>query len=189
VASVAWHDAPVDDRAAVDAVLGGDREAFRVIVDLAQGPVYRVCLRILGSASDAEDAAQETFVTAFRSLGSYRGDGPLQAWLVRIATRIAYRRRAARRTGDDLRGVDLPSTARADDPVAATLAGERQAAVRLAVAGLDDPYREVVALRYFGELSLDEVAVATGRPLNTIKTQLRRGLQRLAPALGGEADR
>lgn len=171
----------------MDAVLGGDREAFRVIVDLAQGPVFRVCLRIMGSTSDAEDAAQETFVTAFRSLATYRGDGPLQAWLVRIATRTAYRRRAARRATDDLRGVDLPTTARADDPVAATLTTERQAAVRLAVAGLDEPYREVVALRYFGELSLEEVAIATGRPVNTIKTQLRRGLQRLAPMLGHEA--
>jgi len=189
VASVAWHDARVDDRSAVDAVLGGDRDAFRVIVDQAQGPVFRTCLRILGSAADAEDAAQETFVTAFRSLASYRGDGPLQAWLVRIATRIAYRRRLGRRPAEDLRGVDLPSAHGADDPVAATLSGERRAMVRNAVAALDDPYREVVALRYFGELSLDEVAAATGRPLNTIKTQLRRGLQRLAPALGGEADR
>jgi RNA polymerase sigma-70 factor (ECF subfamily) len=48
------------------------------------------------------------------------------------------------------------------------------------VAGLGEPYREVVALRYFGELSLEEVAAATGRNLNTIKTQLRRGLERLA---------
>jgi RNA polymerase sigma factor (sigma-70 family) len=52
--------------------------------------------------------------------------------------------------------------------------------VRTAVAALDEPYREVVAMRYFGELSLEEVASATNRPLNTIKTQLRRGLQRLA---------
>jgi RNA polymerase sigma-70 factor (ECF subfamily) len=67
------------------------------------------------------------------------------------------------------------------------LLGERRAEVRSAVAALDEPYREVVALRYFGELSLDEVATATGRPLNTIKTQLRRGLQRLAGEMGPEA--
>jgi DNA-directed RNA polymerase specialized sigma24 family protein len=55
------------------------------------------------------------------------------------------------------------------------------------VAALDDPYREVVALRYFGELSLDEIATTTGRNLNTIKTQVRRGLQRLAGAIHPEA--
>jgi RNA polymerase sigma-70 factor (ECF subfamily) len=58
--------------------------------------------------------------------------------------------------------------------------------VRLAVAGLSEPYREVVALRFFGELSLEEIASATGRPLNTVKTHLRRGLERLRPVLGGE---
>ena len=71
--------------------------------------------------------------------------------------------------------------------VAATLAGERQREVRLAVAGLREPYREVVALRFFGEMSLDEIAQVTKRPLNTVKTHLRRGLERLRPVLGREA--
>ncbi len=164
----------------VDAVLDGDREAFRAIVELTQGPVYRACLRILGSVAEAEDAAQETFVIAYRSLGSYRAQGPLPAWIVRIATRHALRRRSQRRPTSDLSGAPDRSFGRADDPLHATIAGERRAAVRSAVAALDEPYREVVALRYFGELSLEEVASATQRPVNTIKTQLRRGLQRLA---------
>lgn len=181
MAEAAWHDAGVDDRALVNAVLAGDRDAFRLIVDRTQGPVFRACLRILGSTADAEDVAQESFVTAFRSLGTYRGEGPLQAWLVRIATRGAYRRLGRRRPVDDLDGV---RHAAADpDPLAASLATERRAAIRSSVAALDEPYREVVTLRYFGEMSLEEVAMATGRNLNTIKTQLRRGLQRLAGEL------
>ena len=187
MAEAAWHDAGVDDQAVVDAVLAGDREAFRVIVERGQGPVYRACLRVLGSVPEAEDAAQESFVTAFRSLGTYRGEGPLQAWLVRIATRHAFRRRAQRRPTTNLDVTSSAPTPALSDPLVATLANERRAAVRSAVAALDEPYREVVALRYFGELSLDEVALATGRPLNTIKTQLRRGLQRLAAQMGGEA--
>jgi RNA polymerase sigma-70 factor (ECF subfamily) len=55
------------------------------------------------------------------------------------------------------------------------------------VADLPEPYREVVALRFFGEQSLEEIAAATHRPLNTVKTHLRRGLERLRPALGREA--
>jgi RNA polymerase sigma-70 factor (ECF subfamily) len=64
--------------------------------------------------------------------------------------------------------------------LASAVASERRAALRSAVAALPDPYREVVALRYFGELSLEEVAATTGRNLNTVKTQIRRGLERLA---------
>jgi RNA polymerase sigma-70 factor (ECF subfamily) len=70
--------------------------------------------------------------------------------------------------------------------MAAALAGERQRAVRNAVAELRDPYREVVALRFFGELSLEEIAAATRRPLNTVKTHLRRGLMQLRGRLGDE---
>jgi RNA polymerase sigma-70 factor (ECF subfamily) len=182
----AWHDEGVDDRALVDAVLAGDRDLFRVLVEREQVVVYRACLRILGRTHDAEDVAQESFVMAYRSLGSYRGEGPLGGWLLRIATRQAYRRLGQRRETVELHA-DLPLGTPGSDPLAATLAGERQRAVRLAVAALGEPYREVVALRFFGEMSLDEIAAVTRRPLNTVKTHLRRGLERLRPLIGAEA--
>lgn len=181
----AWHDAGVDDQALVDAVLAGDRDLFRVLVDREQVTVYRACLRILGRPHDAEDVAQESFVMAYRSLGSYRGEGPLGGWLMRIATRQAYRRLGQRRETAELHP-DLPLGAPGSDPLAVTLAGERQRAVRLAVAALGEPYREVVALRFFGEMSLDEIATVTRRPVNTVKTHLRRGLERLRPLIGAE---
>jgi RNA polymerase sigma-70 factor (ECF subfamily) len=175
----------VDDHGLVAAVLAGEQEAFRSLVDREQGAVYRACLRILGRPHDAEDVAQESFLMASRSIGTYRGDGPLGGWLMRIATRQAFRRLGQRRDAVEL-SPELPIGAPGGDPVAATLAGERQRAVRLAVAALREPYREVVALRFFGELSLDEIAAATGRPLNTVKTHLRRGLDKLRPLLGTE---
>jgi RNA polymerase sigma-70 factor (ECF subfamily) len=175
----------VDDRGLVAAVLAGEREAFRALVEREQGAVYRACLRILGRPHDAEDVAQEAFLMAYRSLGTYRGDGPLGGWLLRIATRQAFRRLGQRRETAEL-PPELPIGAPGADPVAAMLAGERERSVRLAVAGLREPYREVVALRFFGELSLEEIAGTTGRPLNTVKTHLRRGLERLRPVLGAE---
>ena len=181
----AWHDEGVDDRALVDAVLAGDREMFRILVEREEGAVYRVCLRILGRPHDAEDVVQESFVMAYRSLGTYRGDGPLGGWLLRIATRQAYRRLGQRRETSEL-SVDLPLGAPGSDPLAMTLAGERERAVRLAVAALGEPYREVVALRFFGEMSLDEIAASTRRPVNTVKTHLRRGLERLRPLIAAE---
>ena len=158
---------------------------FRVLVEREQGVVYRACLRILGRPHDAEDVAQESFVMAYRSLGSYRGDGALGGWLLRIATRQAYRRLGQRRDAAEIDQA-LPLGAPGSDPLAIMLAGERQRAVRLAVAALREPYREVVALRFFGEMSLDEIAASTRRPLNTVKTHLRRGLERLRPLIGAE---
>ena len=181
----AWHDEGVDDRALVDAVLAGDRDLFRVLVEREQAGIYRTCLRILGRLHDAEDVAQESFVMAYRSLGSYRGDGPLGGWLRRIAIRQAYRRLGQRRESVELQP-DLLLSARGSDPSAVILAGERQRAVRLAVASLGEPYREVVALRFFAEMSLKEIATTTRRPLNTVKTHLRRGLERLRPLIGRE---
>lgn len=154
-----------------------------------------MCYRVLGDLPDAEDAAQEAFVTAFRSLASWRGDGPFGAWLARIGTRIALRRAASRRrlailgsrgrpTQPGEESVDptliAPSTT---DPAAAALAGERADALRAAVRGLADPYRETVVLRFFADLPLTEIAAETGRPLGTVKTHLRRGLLLLRQTL------
>jgi len=115
----------VDDRGLVDAVLDGDHDAFRLLVEREQVAVYRACLRILGRPHDAEDVAQESFVMAYRSIGTYRGDGPLGGWLMRIATRQAFRRLGQRRPTAEL-PADLPLGAPGSDPVAAMLAGERQ---------------------------------------------------------------
>jgi RNA polymerase sigma-70 factor (ECF subfamily) len=190
-----------DDSALVAAVLGGDRERFRVLVEREGPSIVRACYRILGSREDAEEAAQEAFVIAYRSLGTWRAEGNLGAWLSRIAVRIALRRAAARRSvawidpmapGPDVERAALESAstaAAAFDPARATLAVESAATVRAAVARLDEPYRETVALRFFGERSLAEIAAATGRPLGTVKTHLHRGLARLRMDLGPEADR
>jgi len=182
--------AELDERAAVDAVLAGDRDAFRVLVDREGTAVIRACHRVLGDLHEAEDAAQEAFVTAFKSLAGWRGDGPFAAWLTRIAVRIALRRVQRRRDvrwidpADPAAGVDIPG---GPDPAMTTIRSERAASVRAAVARLDEPYRETVALRFFADLSLEEIATQTGRPLGTVKTHLHRGLLRLRTVVDGSA--
>lgn len=184
-----WHDEGVEhaDRALVDAVRRGDREAFALLVEREQGAVYRACLRILGRPHDAEDMTQESFVAAYRSIATYRGEGTLRAWLLRIATRRSFRRLAQRRPGADLATVPEPMLADSSaEPTVVMTAVESRAEIRHAVDRLAEPYREVVALRFFADLSLQEIADATGRPLNTVKTHLRRGLERLRPVLDRE---
>ena len=194
--------AVADERAIVAAVLAGDRDAFRRLVERESGPLIRACHRILGDHAEAEDAAQEAFVTAYRSLASWRGDGAFGAWLTRIGVRIALRKAGKRRTvtwrnpalGSSSAPTD-PATRAADreamaaapltDPALLSMRAERATEVRTAVTELPEPYREVVALRFFGEASLEEIARQTGRPLGTVKTHLHRGLARLRSSMEG----
>ena len=187
-----------DERAIVGAVLAGDREAFRRLVERESIALIRACHRVLGDRADAEDAAQEALVTAYRQLASWRGEGPFGAWLMRIGIRIALRRAGKRRTvtwrhplapgANDAIPID-PITRATDqaaldaapltDPAILSMRAERVTELRAAVTALPEPYREVIALRFFAEASLDEIARQTGRPLGTVKTHLHRGLARL----------
>ncbi len=153
--------------------------------------VVRSARRILGDGHEAEDVAQEAFVIAYRSLPSWRGEGSLRAWVCRIAVRLAVRRATRRRTmgwiAPDESAVPLHAPEDpAEDPALSIVRGDRAARLRAAVLALDEPYREVVALRFFGDRSLQEIAALTGRPLNTVKTHLRRGLERIRAMLDRE---
>ena len=171
------------------ALVAGDRDAWQRLVELETPAVFRTCYRILGRIDDAEDAAQETFLSAYRSIGSFRGDGVAAAWLMRIATRESWRRAARMRRvsqasssldeqgSDQLRG---PS-----NPLDETLSAEQREQIRHAVARLPEPYREVVSLRFLSELSIADIAVVANRPEGTVKAQLHRGLERLRREIGG----
>jgi RNA polymerase sigma-70 factor (ECF subfamily) len=184
----------VDDRTLVDAVIAGDREAYRELVERESTTVFRCCYRVLGHVEDAEDVAQESFVIAYRSLASWRGDGSVRSWLARIATRQALRA-AARRTSprsldrDDRDGGLIGRIELADtpDPSARLTAADTAAQVREAVTNLPEPYRETIALRYFAELSIDEIAQTLDRPVGTVKVHVHRGLERLRTALSEES--
>jgi RNA polymerase sigma-70 factor (ECF subfamily) len=184
-----------DEQRIVQAVLAGDRDAFRDLVDREGPSVISACARVLGDRSEAEDVAQEAFVIAYRSLSSWRSDGSFGAWVSRIAVRLAVRRAGQRKRVtwlDPLAAeADQPGQNRfrlggateAVDPAHHFIRTERDAHLRAVVATLDEPYREVVMLRFFAERSLAEIAEVTDRPLGTVKTHLHRGLARLRHAL------
>jgi RNA polymerase sigma-70 factor, ECF subfamily len=184
----------VDDRTLVNTIIAGDRDAYRLLVERESTTVFRCCYRVLGHVEDAEDVAQESFMTAFRSLASWRGDGSVRAWLAQIATRQALRAagRRPRTTSLDGDGSDAGVTdriplAHAPDPGVAVTAADTAAQVREAVTHLPEPYRETIALRYFAELSIEEIAQALDRPVGTVKVHIHRGLERLRAQLVEES--
>ena len=169
------------DRALVDAVLAGDREVYRLLVERESHSVIGLCLKVLGDPDEAQDAAQDAFVQAFRSLAGYRGDGTFGAWVGRIARRIAIARAttAGRHATSD---IELAADVVRDDgadPLEHVMDVERSARLRTAVDGLPADQRQVVALRFFQDMPLERIAVETNVPLGTVKSRLHRALARL----------
>ena len=175
------QESTVSDVQLVRAVLEGRRDAFAQLVGRYERLVLAVALEKLPE-HDARDAAQEAFVTAYRKLGSLRDPAAFSGW---IATTV--RRLAARRAATDRRHVSLDSVGDVADPAPTDGNGDHQA-VRRAVVALPEQERQVVALRYFADMSLREIAAATGRGVGTVSKQLSRGRERLRRRLG-EAER
>jgi RNA polymerase sigma-70 factor, ECF subfamily len=182
-------DPMATDRQIIDAVLAGDRDAFRFLVERESRMVINACHRVLGSPADAQDAAQEAFVRAYQSLATFRGDGPFGAWVRRIAVRVAVARLAAGDgtvSLDDARRHDAAGVGRRSgaDPVDRVLDDEERATLLDAVAHLPADQRDVVMLRFFGDRTVEEIARITDRPVGTIKSRLSRGVATLRDQFG-----
>jgi RNA polymerase sigma-70 factor (ECF subfamily) len=167
----------------------GDGDAFGALVELHAEVAFRTAYLVLGDAAEAEDAAQEAFVKAHRSLGRFREGSPLRPWLLRIVVNTARNRRrsAGRRAGLRLRA-EAEATATAmpiPSPEALFVRDERRREVLEAVNALGPDDRLVIGARYFLELSEAEIAVLAGVPAGTVKSRLSRAKNRLASALGG----
>jgi RNA polymerase sigma factor (sigma-70 family) len=155
---------------------------FEDVVREHEAAVYGTALRILGDRDAALDAANQTFLKAYRSIASYDPSRPIKHWLLRIAVNEAItigraRARERSRTAPDTAAAAVPATDRG--PEAEALDRESRDGIRAAVAALPDLYREVVVLRYFDDLSVDEVAAVLGRSSSTVGVQLLRARQLL----------
>jgi RNA polymerase sigma-70 factor, ECF subfamily len=146
-----------------------------------------VAYRMLGNAQDAEDASQEIFLRAYTRLESFDPTRRFSTWLLAIASNYCIdrlrRQRLAWLTLDDV-AYTLPSAERG--PEGSALDAEERDAVQRALMKLPDNYRQVMVLRYWNDMSYDEIAQATGLPESTIKTRLFRARNMLAAALRAE---
>ena len=147
-----------------------------------QGIAFRIAYLVVGNAAEAEDAAQEGFVKAFRALGRFRSGEPLRPWLLKIVANEARNRRraSARRDALTIRATAESSSGEAaPSPEAALLDSERRELLLAAVDALPEPQRLVIACRYLLELSEDETASVLGLRRGTVKSRTARALDRL----------
>ena len=146
-----------------------------------EAAAFRVAYLLAGSASEAEDAAQEGFVKAYLALGRFREGEPFRPWLLQVVGNEARNRRRAqgRRTGIVNRAIQSFRGGTAPSPEATILAGESNAEVRAAMGRLREEERVVVACRYLLDLSEAETSAALGIPAGTVKSRLHRALGRL----------
>ena len=168
-----------------------DPRALRTFVEEHQGPVYRLCLRLLKSEAEAEDMAQEALIRALKGLAQFREESSLSTWVYRVTlnvcqSRLLYLKRRQSRhhtsvsdleeTGD---AWQLPH-ASADTPEALSIASESEAHLALALNSLEPDHRLLLSLRDGEQLSYQEVVELTGWALGTVKSKLHRARQTLA---------
>jgi RNA polymerase sigma-70 factor (ECF subfamily) len=174
-----------DDRAAVSACQGGDREAFDRLVERYQRDVYRLCFRYVNNHQDANDLAQEAFLKAFKAIGRFRGDSAFSTWLYRIAVNACLSFRSSRKPEGD----EVPDALPDGRPGAldGVIESERSRKVREAVGRLPAKQRATVILKIYQDLSHEEVAKAMGSSVGTVKANLFHALanlRKLLPEVG-----
>lgn len=177
--------ASIEDLSLARQAAAGNDDAFSVIVDRYSRLVYNVALRSTSSPEDAADISQETFLKAWRSIGSFRGDCALSTWLCRIAlncccdhARSAKRHRVLSLTvqedEDETKVLDIPDTDVTAMPEEELTRQTEIAAVREAIDSLPEDQKMIITMRDITGLSYIEIADALGLEMGTVKSRINR---------------
>jgi RNA polymerase sigma-70 factor (ECF subfamily) len=174
-----------DDLALVEAARRGDSAAFDVLVTRHRRSVYQVCYRFVNHHEDAADLTQDTFVRAWKSLGSFRGQARFSTWVYRIAVNVSLNRVSLKTPPTDAVDFDLVADQREPAPGQALAARQREAAVRRAVQSLPPRQRAALILRTYHDLSHQEVADIVGTSVGAVKANVFHALANLRKRLEG----
>jgi RNA polymerase sigma-70 factor (ECF subfamily) len=187
---------PIEHEGALVAQLREGRPAaFAALMQENNQKLWRIARGILRDESDAEEAVQEAYVSAFSHIDGFRGEARLSTWLSRIVVNEALKIRGRRQATVDLDDVvealpiDHPgSITRATGPGPEHAAAHREIRLLIedAVNGLPAPFRLVFMMRIVERMSIEETAAALGIPQATVKTRLHRANQQLRQSLGAE---
>ena len=178
---------PGDETALVERFRRGEEAALDDIMARHRRPVYLLARRLLGNHEDADEAAQLTFVRAWRSRDRFRGDAALRTWLTRIVLNVAKSMRTGRAR---VESVELDeSLADGADPADERLGLEQaRQRVRRAVAGLPPRQREVVVLKVFSEMTYREVAEVMDLSEGAVKAHLHQAVSNLRRLMGSREE-
>lgn len=185
--------ASLDDGALVSLVQGGDRSAFRQIMQRCNQRLYRVVRGVVDNDAEAEDIVQEAYVHAFGKIDSFRGEASIATWLTRIALNEAYGRLRKRKQTVGVEHIDaapmpgkvvmFPNRFGSEDPAAAAAREQLRHMLEFAVDGLPEAFRIVFVLREIEGCTVDETATALDLRPETVKTRLHRARRLLRKAL------
>src|ERR1700761_2722270 len=176
-----------DDRAAIRAVLSGDKDAYGTLVVRHSARLFRLAFRITGNEADAEDVVQEAFLRGYRKLESFESRSDFGTWIYRIAVRCALDKIAGSRADESSR-VGERSDPEQDEvqvadqtagPDRLLLSGEIGALQAMAMLSLTPTERAAFVLRHMEECTSEEIAAALGITPNTAKQAVFRGVQKL----------
>ncbi len=163
-----------------------DERAFRELIDDHRDRVFNITYRMLGNRAEAEDVAQEVFITVFKTIESFREESKFSTWLYRVTVnhcknRIKYLARRHERDRDELdetnqatNGAVNGAPVRIAQPDKALASAQMEKLLQQAIADLDDDQRAVVILRDVEDLSIEEICEITGLPDGTVKSRLHR---------------
>lgn len=172
----------------VEEVRNGRREAYTELMRRHQQRVYWFVRKLVGTHEDADDVTQETFVKAFLNLGDFRGDSSFFTWVYRIALNGALNAVRKRQVINYVRENDLISRllASGDDPHRALEQKETETRLRQAVAGLPEKQRAVFVLRYYEELSYEEISAILKTSVGGLKANYFHALKKIREVLRHE---
>ena len=168
----------------------GDAAAFEQLMTPLEGLVWRVCWHTMNHhEQDAQDAAQETMLRAWRSIATFRGDAQLETWLYRLAVNCctdALRRKRLRaaQSSEELRENGFEAVDPAPQPEQRLLASEEQSDMQRALSLLPDEQRTALLLSAVEGRSYEEIADATGVAVGTVKSRISRARMRLLELMG-----
>ena len=175
----------------IRSVLRGNVNDFEKLVTAYEKNVYSLALRMVGDPEDAADMTQETFIKAYRSLSSFRGDSKFSSWLYRIASNVCldFLRSRSRHPQvslnssdeDDRTTFELPDMSR--NPEEQLMKKLSMEAVRRGLEQLPEQQRQILVLRELGGLSYAELARILGLEEGTVKSRIFRARKRLCALL------
>ncbi|MGF1467955.1 MAG: sigma-70 family RNA polymerase sigma factor [Sandaracinaceae bacterium] len=180
-----------------------DEAAFNELVRTYQARIYGLVYRMLGDREEAEDLAQEVFITVFKSIDGFRGDAKLSTWLYRVATnhcknRIKYLERRARGRKKEfdeiaehaaLESATMNPTSPVARPDHLVEAYQKERILQDALVALDEEHRTLIVLRDIDHLSYEEIQGITGLPAGTVKSRLHRARHALRDLVRRRSER